>query len=455
MAYGEAAEIRRRMKATGIGYAGIDGAWWLPATHPFALPSHMAGTLRSIGAAVFALLDLLAELYETDEPTRQVLRHAVPPHILQLGGSEPVLLVRPDFQLVPAKDAYRLVATELEICPAALGFAHAMQVGYGLPTDVADRLAYFLGGRLLLIVGTHQWSEFLFEQLALCRALAERGETALVLYDRPVADIMAEAEVGRRWSPPMFGVPARPKEWDVDARRRLRETGLDAYLWPGDWPQSLGNAVIFRFGYFDCFDSRAIRAFIHWRTAGATFLNPPITWLESKCILAAARLPPVAERLAALDPALKAMLDHCLPDTRLLTDQSLSVVLAEREQWIIKYAGFDGDNQAWGGRSVEFGRDYSDASWSTVLNGAITLPWPVIAQRLTPSARIDIDYYDDKGNIGRLKGGVTRLRSYLLRGRAGDCHAFGSHLTVSSDVRVSEGIDAVQTPIVFTAEKDS
>lgn len=441
------------MKTTGIGYAGLEGAWWLPATAPFALPLHVSAALQRIGAAVFALLDVLAELYETDESIHRLLRHAVPMHIPLLGGSEPVLLIRPDFQLVPAGESYQLVATEIEICPAALGFAHAMQVGYDLSTDVADRLARFLGGRLLLIVGTHQWSEFLFEQLALCRALAERGETALVLYDRPVADILAEAEAGLRWTPPMFGVPARPDRWDVDAHHRLGESGLDAYLWRGDWPQTLGDAVIFRFGYFDCFDSRALQSFIRWRTAGACFLNPPITWLESKSALAAARLPLVTEHLALIDPALPAVLGRCLPDTRVLTSQSLPAPLAEREQWIVKYAGFDGDNRAWGGRSIEFGRDHSDASWASVLNGAAALPWPVVAQRLAPSARIDIDYFDGDGHVRRMQDGVTRLRSFLLRGRDGDCRALGSHLTVSSEERVSESIAAVQAPIVFTTEE--
>lgn len=77
----------------------------------------------------------------------------------------------------------------------------------------------------------------------------------------------------------------------------------------------------------------------------------------------------------------------------------------------------------------------------------------MVAQRLAPSARIDIDYFDGDGHVRRMRDGVTRLRSFLLRGRDGDCRALGSHLTVSSEERVSESIAAVQAPIVFTTEE--
>jgi hypothetical protein len=94
-----------------------------------------------------------------------------------------VLGVRPDFQLcvLDRPPYYQLVATELEICPSAHGFAHALQLGYGLDTDLVAAFARLLGGRELLFAGTSQWSEFLFEQLAFCQALAERGARARAL----------------------------------------------------------------------------------------------------------------------------------------------------------------------------------------------------------------------------------------------------------------------------------
>ena len=436
------------MAATGIGYAGIAGAWWRPAVAPFPLPATTADELPRIGRALLALLDAVAGLYNDNATLRSLLSHRVPPRLPWRVGREPVLLLRPDFQLVPDSDGYRLVATELEICPAAQGFAHAMQVGYGLPTDLADALARFLRGRPLLIVATAQWSEFLFEQLAFCRALAQRGATAHVLLDQPIAAIAADVAAGRRWVPPLFGVAERPPGWNTDLLGRLAAHGLDAHLWPGEsWPATVGDAVVFRFGYFDCFDAAAVGAFIRWQAAGATFLNPPITYLESKSLLAAAHLPAVRERLSQ-QPDVLATLDRCLPETRLLTLETLPALLAERQAWVIKYAGFDGDNQAWGGRSVRFGRDATPDEWHSSLCEALELPWPVVAQRLVPSAQIGSDYYDTDDQVRRLPAGHTRLRSFLLRDSDG-VFALGSHLTITVAPQVSEATDAVQGPVSF------
>ena len=130
-----------------------------------------------------------------------------------------------------------------------------------------------------------------------------------------------------------------------------------------------------------------------------------------------------------------------------MTAEALPALLDEREQWVIKYAGFDGDNRAWGGRSVRFGGDGDLDAWRTSLCEALKFPWPVVAQRLVPSARADLDYYDARGAVGRLTGGHTRLRAFLLRD-AGNVLAAGSHLTVSAQAAVSEGTDAVQAPVV-------
>jgi hypothetical protein len=435
------------MAATGIGYAGIDGVWWRPAKEPFALPAATLDTLPRIGHAFFALLDAIAELYEDDAALRTLLNHRVPPDLPWQVGREPVLLLRPDFQLVPDGAGYRLVATELEICPAAQGFAHAMQVGYGVATDLADAFAHFLRDRILIVVATAQWSEFLFEQLAFCRALAERGATAYVLCDQPIADMAAEVAAGRRWVPPLFGVAERPPGWNDDLLGRLTDHGLDAHLWSGEsWPVTIGDAVVFRFGTFDCFDATAVGAFVRWQAAGATFLNPPITYLESKSVLAAARLPAVRQRLDE-QPGVLPILEGCLPETCLLTPETLPALLDERAKWVIKYAGFDGDNQAWGGRSLRFGRDGSADAWHKSLCEAVEHPWPVVAQRLVPSAQGDIDYYDRDDQGRRLSAGHTRLRSFLLRDGS-DVLAVGTHLTVSSGPQVSEATDAVQAPVV-------
>jgi hypothetical protein len=325
-----------------------------------------------------------------------------------------------------------------------------MQVAYGLETDAADQLARLLAGRPLLIVATAEWSEFLFELLAICRALAERGATGRVLFDRPIDALADDVAAGRRWVPPLYGLASRPREWNEDVLGRIRALDFEQFIWPGDWPATAGDAVVFRFGYFDNFAPEAARTMANWQAGGATFLNPPITYLESKAVLAAAWLPVVLDRLAAIDPAHPDTLARGLPETHLLRPEIFPLLRDERREWLIKYAGFDGDNQAWGGRSVQFGHDHSAASWAAALRGAAELPWPVVAQRLIPSARLDVEYFDGD-TVRTLAQGHTRLRVFLLRQPEG-AHAVGAHLTISAATPVADSIVAVQTPVQFRTD---
>ena len=139
--------LRRRLDATGIGFAGIDGAWWLPACQPFPLPARLAADLGEIGRAIFALLDAVSDLYGADPALSALLDHRVPAPLRRQTCPGRLLSLRPDFQLHPAADGLWLVATELESCPSAQGFAHAMQAGYGLAPDLASAFAHFLAGR--------------------------------------------------------------------------------------------------------------------------------------------------------------------------------------------------------------------------------------------------------------------------------------------------------------------
>ncbi|MBI1881031.1 MAG: hypothetical protein HYR94_22855, partial [Chloroflexi bacterium] len=79
---------RQRMHATGIGLAGIEGAWWLPATEPFMLPAQAARDLAEIGRAIFALFDVVTALYETPAGAAggfdALLNYKVLPHIPRL-----------------------------------------------------------------------------------------------------------------------------------------------------------------------------------------------------------------------------------------------------------------------------------------------------------------------------------------------------------------------------------
>src|SRR5262249_50656764 len=80
--------LRQRRNRPGIAFAGIDGAWWLPAVEPYALPRQIADDLIGIGASVFALFDAVAGLYGTPEGAagglNRLLERKVPADIPRL-----------------------------------------------------------------------------------------------------------------------------------------------------------------------------------------------------------------------------------------------------------------------------------------------------------------------------------------------------------------------------------
>jgi hypothetical protein len=441
--------MKSPMHGTGIGYAGIDGVWWLPAERHFVWPRAMRDHLARVGDALFQFVDAVWRVLESgsDPELAAQLRHRVPESLTSHFDLAPVLSFRPDFQLVPTGEPalpFRPVLTEIEIAPSAQGFAHAMQVGYGLSTDIADSFAAFLDGRTFYIVGTAQWSEFLFEQLAFCRALAERGATAFVLYDRPLATLAAEIARGERWQPPIFGIPTRPPGWNVDLQARFQTHGFERF-WLDQWPEQVDDGVVYRFGYLENFDAAHLARMDEWRANGATFINPLAYPLDSKVLLTALQRPTLRSHLS---PTTLDLLDGAIPETHLLTPAILPILQQERAGWLIKYAGFDGGNAAWGGRSVGLGLDYDGAAWQDLLQCACDLPWPVVAQRLTPSAQMAVDYLQPDGSTATLYGS-SRLRVFFLHTPGGSAIPCGAHITVSGGTRVSEGAGSVQGPIEF------
>src|SRR5262245_66145069 len=85
---------RQRMNATGIGLAGIEGVWWLPAARPFALSRQLALDLAAFGRAIFVLFDAVMDLYGTPAGDacglNRLLEHKVPREVPRLMGAGPV-----------------------------------------------------------------------------------------------------------------------------------------------------------------------------------------------------------------------------------------------------------------------------------------------------------------------------------------------------------------------------
>ena len=462
----DAIEIRKRMNATGIGLAGLEGVWWLPAAQPFVLPRESQNQLQHIAQAVFALFGAVRDLYSTDEGEacglNRLLSYKVPPHLLKWASRKPVLAVRPDFQLVirPAKSdhqVFALVATELEICPSAQGFAHAMQMGYALEPDLVKTYAEFLDGRELLIVCTQAWSEFIWDQLAFCRALIDVGARAHLLFDMPIQVLAEQVKQKQRWVPPMFGISKSPEVWNDDVLARIKASGVPTSQVSETRNALPHNTVIFRFGYLDCFSADVLQRLNDWEQQGTPFLNPTSFLYDSKVIMAALNIPQVRAKLRparfsetrqVYDDVLHT-LDHCIPKTRLLTPDLLPQLQHERSDWVLKFAGFDSGQQAWGGRSVQLGLHHTHASWIEVLHRYLDLPFPVVAQRIAPSMSLDIGYVDEHGEQQVMCDGNTRLRSFFLRD-GDDVNVCGTHLTVSGGMmQVSESTAAVQSAIVF------
>jgi len=454
--------LRARLAATGIGYAGIDGAWWLPAAEPLVLPQALGAHLDAVADAVFVLLDCVRTLYASgqgrDAGLDQLLEYKVPRRLLACASPEAVLSLRPDFQLVADASGtiVDVAATELEICPAAHGFAHAMQVAAGLSADLADAVADLLAGRTLMIVGSEQWSEFLIEQLAFCRALDERGARARVFYDRALDRMDAEFRRGERWKPPMFGVDVEPPGWRTELCTRLDVAGLRRY-WVDEWPQQLdGNTVFFRFGYLECFAPDDWVRMIEWEKGGASALNPTHFAWENKAVMAALRLPAVRNMIADAQPNALAILDRAIPETLLVEPGCIERLVDEQAQWIIKFAGFDGGNLAWGGRSLQVGAALGREAWRSALAAAVSLDFPVVAQRLTPSQPMTVRHIGSVQTPAGSLSGPTRLRSFFLRSSPGArARAVGSHVTVSPSgggVRVSEALESVQAPVLFAGQ---
>lgn len=446
--------LRARLAATGIGYAGVDGAWWLPAAAPFDLPAAERERLRAAGNAYFLLSDAVSALHDRDPGVTSLLAYKVPPQVRSYHSGAPVLALRPDFQLLPAEEGGGFCATELESAPSAQGFAHAMQSAYGLECDLVGAWARLLQGRTLLIVGAQQWSEFLIEQLAFCRALEEAGAQGRVLYDLPLDAIADGVERRERWNPPIFGISREPAGWNVNLRVRLIESDLLRFLWPHDeaWPDTPQNVLIFRFGYLETFDDAHRARLAQWQADGVPFLNPVSFVHESKVVLAALWLPAVQRWIGERDAGALEILNSALPHTLLLTPTIARAVAATREHMVIKWAGFDGGNRAWGGRSLAVGAEHSDGEWEALLHHALSLPFPVVAQRLTPSLRVSIPYLSAQGAPAVLEDGATRLRCFVQRDESG-VSACGTHITVTNArVCVSEASDAVQAPVRFVPE---
>src|SRR4030095_14948212 len=110
---------------------------------------------------------------------------------------------------------------------------------------------------------------------------------------------------------------------DGDIVGRIHSNGLARFLWPDQtaWPEEIDRTVVFRFGYVDCFSSECLLQMHRWQQRGATFLNPPTYFLDSKTLMAALQLPVVRQQIVERDARFLSILDRAIPETMLLAQK--------------------------------------------------------------------------------------------------------------------------------------
>jgi hypothetical protein len=263
--------------------------------------------------------------------------------------------------------------------------------------------------------------------------LVERGIDARVICESPLRV--------DGWSPNAFGMPRKPGRWDADVPERLARHGFDVLLARAVPPP---DALIYRFGYMDTFTLRWRRRLRDWSLAGVTFINPPVFLYDTKALLALVGVSSVDRQLSLRQ---RAGIDALLLETHVLTLAMRAQLIDERERWVLKFAGFDRDERAWGGRSLQVGAQMTARAWRDTIDAWLRLPFPCVAQRAAPSALLSASDARGRPFLGR-----SRVRAFFVR--AGSrMHVCGAHLTLArrrtNAVGVYEGADALQTPIVF------
>lgn len=443
------------MDATGMGYKGLSGTSWLPGTQPMALDARFFEQLQLLATGVFTLFDVVVRRYETDRQLNAMLNHRRPNKILPLMMPGQAGIIRPDVVVVDNGDGtLRPVITELESCPAGQGMTHAMQAGYGLPLSMVDTFVDFLGGRPFIVLGTHEWSEYVWEQATFCRALRERGVDARMIFDAPLS--MIDADVRIRWTAPNGLTPELRATWRTDFLTRLQELGFgDIVTGTSDLSSDVGNAVVFRFGYFDNFAPETLQRMAQWESQGAIVINPLQFPLENKGLLAAIGLEGVKQEILGLPNggAILDVLQRCVAETRLVHPDFTDISELERDQayWLTKFGAWDGNNQSWGSRSLAVGTQLTRDQWRANLRDVIAMPHPVVAQHVIASAAWRVGYSNGNGSSGVVENARIRLTPFFLRRMDGQVVHCGSTATFRANtLRIHGASDAVEMPVIYT-----
>jgi hypothetical protein len=471
-------KARACMADLHIGYKAIHGVSWLPGIRPFELPTHLEQELVDLGTAIFLLSDAVTALYDQDPLLRELLTYKVPGRIPFLMDEQPMELVRPDLAIFRGDEdgELHLVATELETAPAGKGMAHTMELGYSLEPTMLNRVVEYLVGRPYLVYMTSHWSEYLWEIAVFVQALRDRGVDARVLFNEPLAAVHervntpfdpkreAQKKPQLGWANARDDMPTWVRAaWadNKDLLGRLERYGFREFVGgcrPEDMPRGVGNTVVNRFGYFDNLGRASIEVLRRWRKAGATIQNGLGFAFESKVMMVAAHVPAVRAWIQERNETALAVLDVHLAETRLLHPRhiTLSALKGEdprkeecRPLWLTKFPGYDGNEQSWGARSVEFGAGKTLTAWVAQIDERMGLPHPVVAQHAIRQERFSVPFVDWDGTLRIKTQQRPRYTPFLLRGPDGVAVHGGGTMTFRKDRKVHGATDAIEAPVVF------
>lgn len=472
------AEALARMDALRVGYKAIGRVSWLPGLEPFKLPAHLERELTDLGTAIFLLSDAVAALWERDALLHELLTYKVPERIWRLMDQQPLELVRPDLAIWRgADDKLHLVATELETAPAGEGMAHAMESGYGIPTTMVNRMIEYLDGRPYLVFMTSAWAEYIWEICVFVKALRDRGVDARVLFNEPLEAVHARVNTPFDLARESLGLPqigwgkARTDmpqwmrdEWESgkDFLGRLTRYGFREFVGGmnvEDMPRQVGLTVVKRFGYFDNLPEGSLELLLAWRRAGATIQNGLGFSYESKVMMTAAHVPAVRSWIRERNEGAVAVLDMHLAETRLLHPRliNLSALKGDdprreecRPLWLTKFPGYDGNEQSWGARSVEFGAAMTQTQWVELIEKRMQLHHPVVAQHAINQELFHVAYVDERDVVQLATSQRPRLTPFLMRGKDGRAIHAGSTMTFRRDRRVHGASEAIETPAIYS-----
>lgn len=401
-----ALQRREALLTAGASYPTIPRGTlpWLMALDPFTMGPSLTVRVDDLGAAVFAYIDAVQDLYAQHHPV--VRDHLDPGTVPDLRGLELDRRIQ-TFRLDLVVERGNPVIAEIQEAYGNAGHVHAMQQAYGLSNDGLVRYIASLG---------------------LSHALADDQIRA---YD-PDLTLLRQR----------FAAYAQDVVVQFFSEARLSEVRAA-------WRQCATPDL----GQYDIHRRAAITR------AGIAFTNPLFHGYGTKALTALAFRSDLTATLEGMIGAgTLATLRAGLPESRLLSAvDDLSALVERRKVLVIKVIDSPADRMAtWGSRGIYFGV-ISRRQWESVLAGVRgghlpqrpSFPARYLLSRLIESDRFDVPFLHPNGeHLATMPRARINLAPIFVR-RSGHRPELvaGSAAFVNTNRKVHPGQHAVCAPL--------